>query len=85
MFKNYFINIEEGLQIIFPSNDFNYFIRKIRHLEVCFTYDCAKLCVTQQHTSWGYVNVDAKSLDTDEAIATSRAPSLSTAASSNTK
>jgi len=54
------------------------------------TYNCAKIYLTklsviQQHTSWGYVNVDAKILETDEAIATSRAPSLSTAASSNTK
>lgn len=53
------------------------------------TYNCAKISLSklsvQQHTSWGYVNVDAKILETDEAIATSRAPSLSTAASSNTK
>jgi hypothetical protein len=31
----------------------------------------------QQHTSCGYVSVEANILETDEATATSRAPSLS--------
>ena len=35
-----------------------------------------------KHTSWGYVNVDAHILETDEATKTSYAGSLSTAASS---
>jgi hypothetical protein len=39
----------------------------------------------QEHTSCGYVNVEANILETDEATATSRAPSLSIAVLSETK
>jgi hypothetical protein len=41
--------------------------------------------IFQKHTSCGYVNVEANILETDEATATSRAPSLSIAVLSETK